>query len=330
MGQWTEFDVITGNPTIMYFFDEIYEDNKKTYKQLEKDFDKKYNWNNSVVVIKKDGSITKPGRYNSYGSVDILTPKTKKIKETIVITNQGFKPAEGIMINKTTADYLKNHKLFKTCSKKVNMFSAIQKLMKKDFSLKKVLKMGPIEKYVGLQDLNVTNQKKYKNGYGILTEGIDAWVLVDPKLNTSDGKKNHQRITKVVDSLMTKICADNRISHNKPKPTPKPSDRKSSCGKRNPSPPCKKGFESKKNKKGGSCCYKKKADIIKPNVKPNKPSPTLNKQNTKIKKGCDLIIAQNVINKFSKGKLYYYRSKKKVLNTKEALKIAISMIGNKC
>ena len=63
MGQWTEYDVITGNPSIMYFFDEIYEDNKKTYKQLEKDFDKKYSRNNSVVVIKKDGSITKPGRY---------------------------------------------------------------------------------------------------------------------------------------------------------------------------------------------------------------------------------------------------------------------------
>lgn len=310
MGQWTEFDVITGNPAIMYFFDEIYEDNKKTYKQLEKDFDKKYNWNNNVVVIKKDGSITKPGRYNSYGSVDILTPKTKKIKETIVITNQGFEPAEGIMINKTTADYLKNHKLFKTCSKKVNIFNAIQKLMKKDFSLKKVLKMGPIEKYIGLQDLNVTNQKKNKNGYGILTEGIDAWVLVDPKLNTSDGKKNHLRITKIIDSLMIKICADNRISHNKP--TPKPSERKSSCSKRNPSPPCKKGYESRKNKKGDSCCYKSKANLI------------------KIKKGCDLIIAQNVLNKFADGKLYYYRSKKKVPNTKEALKIAISMIDNNC
>ena len=55
------------------------------------------------------------------------------------------------MINKITADYLKNHKLFKTCSKKVNIFNAIQKLMNKDISLKKHLKMGPAEKYIGLQ-----------------------------------------------------------------------------------------------------------------------------------------------------------------------------------
>ena len=315
MGQWTEYDVITGNPSIMYFFDEIYEDNKKTYKQLERDFDKKYNWNNNVVVIKKDGSITKPGRYNSYGSVDILTPKTKKIKESIVITNQGFEPAEGIMINKITADYLKNHKLFKTCSKKVNLFNAIQKLMNKDISLKKHLKMGPIEKYIGLQDLNVTNQKKNKNGYGILTEGIDAWVLVDPKLKTADGKKNHERITQLVDTLMEKICIENRISHSKPKP----SSRKTSCTTRNPSPPCKKGYEERKNKKGDSCCYKSKTK----EEKPIKPGP-------KTKKGCDLIIAQNVLNKFADGKLYYYRSKKKVLKTKEALKIAISMIDNNC
>lgn len=315
MGQWTEYDVITGNPSIMYFFDEIYEDNKKTYKQLEKDFDKKYNWNNSVVVIKKDGSITKPGRYNSYGSVDILTPKTKKIKESIVITNQGFEPAEGIMINKITADYLKNHKLFKTCSKKVNIFNAIQKLMNKDISLKKHLKMGPIEKYIGLQDLNVTNQKKNKNGYGILTEGIDAWVLVNPKLKTADGKKNHERITQLVDTLMEKICIENRISQSKPKP----SSRKTSCTTRNPSPPCKKGYEERKNKKGDSCCYKSKTK----EEKPIKPGP-------KTKKGCDLIIAQNVLNKFADGKLYYYRSKKKVLKTKEALKIAISMIDNNC
>ena len=315
MGQWTEYDVITGNPSIMYFFDEIYEDNKKTYKQLEKDFDKKYNWNNSVVVIKKDGSITKPGRYNSYGSVDILTPKTKKIKESIVITNQGFEPAEGIMINKITADYLKNHKLFKTCSKKVNIFNAIQKLMNKDISLKKHLKMGPIEKYIGLQDLNVTNKKKNKNGYGILTEGIDAWVLVNPKLKTADGKKNHERITQLVDTLMEKICIENRISQSKPKP----SSRKTSCTTRNPSPPCKKGYEERKNKKGDSCCYKSKTK----EEKPIKPGP-------KTKKGCDLIIAQNVLNKFADGKLYYYRSKKKVLKTKEALKIAISMIDNNC
>ena len=315
MGQWTEYDVITGNPSIMYFFDEIYEDNKKTNKQLEKDFDKKYNWNNSVVVIKKDGSITKPGRYNSYGSVDILTPKTKKIKESIVITNQGFEPAEGIMINKITADYLKNHKLFKTCSKKVNIFNAIQKLMNKDISLKKHLKMGPIEKYIGLQDLNVTNQKKNKNGYGILTEGIDAWVLVDPKLKTADGKKNHKRITQLVDTLMEKICIENRISPSKPTP----SSRKTSCTTRNPSPPCKKGYEERKNKKGDSCCYKSKTK----EEKPIKPGP-------KTKKGCDLIIAQNVLNKFADGKLYYYRSKKKVLKTKEALKIAISMIDNNC
>ena len=76
-----------------------------------------------------------------------------------------------------------------------------------------------------------------------------------------------------------------------------------------------------KNKKGEICCYKSKTKPI--SNKPTKPSP-------KKKRGCDLIIAQNVLNKFAEGKLYYYRSSKKVLSAKEALKIAISMIDNNC
>jgi hypothetical protein len=50
----------------------------------------------------------------------------------------------------------------------------------------------------------------------------------------------------------------------------------------------------------------------------------------KTKRGCDLIIAQNVLNKFARSKLYYNRSSKKVKTAKEALKIAISMIDNNC
>ena len=115
---------------------------------------------------------------------------------------------------------------------------------------------------------------------------------------------------------MKKICSKMNIKPTKPTPSPK----KSSCTKRNPSPPCKKGYESRKNKKGDTCCYKTKV---------TKPS-TSNKTSPKTKRGCDLIIAQNVLNKFAEGKLYYYRSEKKVRSTKEALKIAISMIDNKC
>ena len=37
MGQWTEYDVITGNPAILPFFDEIYTGAKKTKQQLERD-----------------------------------------------------------------------------------------------------------------------------------------------------------------------------------------------------------------------------------------------------------------------------------------------------
>ena len=315
MGQWTEYDVVTGNPAVMYFYEDIYINSKKTKKQLEKEFKLKYDWNNEVIAIKNNGVFTKVGRYNDYGSLEFITPKTKKIKESIVITNQGFEPAEGIMINKITAEYIKKHKLFKTCAEKVNFFTAIKKLMNKDISLKKHLKMGPIEKYIGAQDVNVTNKKEFSNNYATLTEGIDAWTLVNPKLKTADGKKNHKRIVQLVDTLMEKICIENKISHSKPTP----SSRKTSCTKRNPSPPCKKGYEERKNKKGDSCCYKSKTKQEKP-IKPG----------SKTKKGCDLIIAQNVLNKFADGKLYYYRSKKKVLKTKEALKIAISMIDNNC
>lgn len=324
MGQWTEFDVITGNPAILDFLDEIYINSKKTKKEIEKDFNKTYSWNNIVVAIKKDGSFSKSGNYDEYGNINILTPKSRKISETIVITQQGIDDNEGIMINKTTAEYIKKHKLFKPCIKKINLYSAIKTLMKDNISIKKSIKIGPIDKYIGLQYVNVTNQKKFKDDYGILTEGIDAWTLVDPKLKTVDGKKNHERITKIVDALMKKICSGNNIKEDnnkltRPKPSPK---KKSSCTKRNPSPPCKKGYESRNNKKGESCCYKSKAKQTKPKIS--------DKYASKTKRGCDLIIAQNVLNKFSEGKLYYYRSKKKVISAKEALKIAISMIDNKC
>lgn len=219
------------------------------------------------------------------------------------------------MISQTTYEYLKTHKYFKACSKKLNLYSAVTKLMKDKSSLKNILKIGPLEKYIGLQGVNVSNQKIFKNNYGVLTEGINAWTLVNPKLKTKDGKRNNKRITKIIDTLMTKICADNRISHNKPKQ--KPSTKKDSCSKRYPSPPCKKNYEIKRNKKGHECCYKSKTKQTKPTLK-------------KYKKVCDLIIAQNVLNKYSKNKLYYYRSKKKVANVKEALKIAASMIDNNC
>ena len=80
-----------------------------------------------------------------------LLLQTKKIKESAVITNQGFEPAEGIMINKITAEYIKKHKLFKTCSEKVNFFTAIKKLMNKDISLKKHLKMGLLKNILVLK-----------------------------------------------------------------------------------------------------------------------------------------------------------------------------------
>ena len=316
MGQWTEYDIITGNPASLFFYEDYYINAKKTEHELEKEFDAKYNWNNDVVVLKKDGSFSKPGIYNSYGAVDIKASKGKKIKETFDISVYSDEQ-NGILIGKITYEYLKSHKYFKICSKKLNMYSAITKLMKNNSSLKNIIKIGPLEKYIGLQDVHVSNQKIFKNNYGVLTEGINAWALVNPKLKTKDGIRNNKRITKIIDTLMTKICADNRISHNKPKPSPK----KSSCSKRNPSPPCKKDYEIKRNKKGGECCYKSKT---------NRPTKPTKPRENKYKKGCDLIIAQNVLNKYSENKLYYYRSKKKVANVKEALKIAASMIDNNC
>ena len=73
---------------------------------------------------------------------------------------------------------------------------------------------------------------------------------------------------------------NNKVAHNKhvgskenTKPS-KPSGRKKSCSKRNPSPPCGYGFEERKNKKGTTCCYKSKSKSGKPNkpVRPVKPT----------------------------------------------------------
>ena len=52
---------------------------------------------------------------------------------------------------------------------------------------------------------------------------------------------------------------------DKPNKPSKPISSKDSCTKRNPSPPCKKGFEEKTNKKGSRCCYKSKSKAVKPN-----------------------------------------------------------------
>ena len=49
----------------------------------------------------------------------------------------------------------------------------------------------------------------------------------------------------------------------------------------------------------------------------------------KIKK-CDIQLAENVLNKFKKGKLVNYETKGIVTDVTEALHIAISMIKNKC
>ncbi len=71
--------------------------------------------------------------------------------------------------------------------------------------------------------------------------------------------------------------SEETIKPVKPIKPNRPSGRKPSCSKRNPSPPCKKGFEERKNKKGATCCYKSKSKPGKPNkpvrpVKPQKPT----------------------------------------------------------
>ena len=50
MGQWTEYDVVTGNPAIMYFYEDIYINSKKTEKQLEKEFKLKYDSPSKCLV----------------------------------------------------------------------------------------------------------------------------------------------------------------------------------------------------------------------------------------------------------------------------------------
>ena len=48
---------------------------QKTKQQLERDFNKKYNWNEDVVAIRKNGSFSKVWYYDEQGNINIITPK---------------------------------------------------------------------------------------------------------------------------------------------------------------------------------------------------------------------------------------------------------------
>ena len=150
----------------------------------------------------------------------------------------------------------------------------------------------------GNYPLKIKGGRKYKKNPLVFTSvpsdyKVSTWIMTDKPVNNryyknlkayQVGTQNNKKMPTypILDAKQYYAPGDeearfmypkNKAAHDKhkdskqvkpSKPT-KPSSNKSSCTKRNPSPPCKKGFETKTNKKGDTCCYKSKS-------KPNKSS----------------------------------------------------------
>ena len=153
--------------------------------------------------------------------------------------------------------------------------------------------------------------KKYKSTSLVFTSvpsdyKVSTWIMTDKPVNNryyknlkayQVGTKNNKKMPTypILDAKQYYAPGDeearfmypkNKAAHDKhkdskqvkpSKPT-KPSSNKSSCTKRNPSPPCKKGFETKTNKKGNTCCYKSKSKPGKP-TKPSSGKSSCTKRN---------------------------------------------------
>ena len=150
--------------------------------------------------------------------------------------------------------------------------------------------------------------KKYKSSALVFASvpsdyKVSTWTMTDELVNgryykdlkaIQIGTQNNTKIPTfpVLDAKQYYASGDeearfmypkNKAAHDKHKDSKqakpvKPSSRKSSCTKRNPSPPCDYGYEEKINKKGNTCCYKSKSKPVKPSSKKNScskrnPSP---------------------------------------------------------
>ncbi len=153
--------------------------------------------------------------------------------------------------------------------------------------------------------------KKYKSSALVFASvpsdyKVSTWTMTDELVNgryykdlkaIQIGTQNNKKIPTypVLDAKQYYASGDeearfmypkNKAAHDKHKDSKqvkpikpvKPSSRKSSCTKRNPSPPCDYGYEEKINKKGNTCCYKSKSKPVKPSSKKNScskrnPSP---------------------------------------------------------
>ena len=188
MGVFTEYDVLTGNPG------EVYDPKENGTKGWED----KYDWQNKVRVVKKDGNVTSIGVYDSYGRVETDTEG----KFEISIYNE---EKTGHLINDMTYKYLKRHPLFNECVKKNNLYEIIEEF--KPYNSE----MGPTSKYVGVQELFIGGL--YGENGSVARS--DAWAYENPERNTIGGRKNKKRFENIIDKFLKHFCKQSEKKSSK-------------------------------------------------------------------------------------------------------------------
>ena len=99
--------------------------------------------------------------------------------------------------------------------------------------------------------------------------------MVNTKQHRNKGKKINRITSKKYVAKKLGMTGINRSKKNKKGGMLDSKTSKTSCTKRNPSPPCNNGFIIKKNKKGEDCCYKD-SKTSKTSCSKRNPSPPCN------------------------------------------------------
>lgn len=191
MGIFTIYDILTGNPGAIH---NLTGENKKIY-----------GWNEKVRAVLKDGSVSKIGHYEYNGdvvykdtkkSVFDLFPKEHRIA---VIDDEIYDyDADGFLLNNKVYNLLKKNKKFKKCTKKKNLYQLLDK-----FIIKNNKKLNT--NLSGMQQTYIPENNKDENKDDKFIKKR-LWMLVDPDLDTKDGKRNKERINKIINNFLEFAC----------------------------------------------------------------------------------------------------------------------------
>ena len=235
MGYYTIYDILTGNPgTITY--NEINDLNSKD----EKNNKKLYEWHTNVRVITKDG-ISDIGYYDLDGAVFVKTKKSilglsyNSKKRYDVKDDYTNIDADGFLLNNEVYNILTSHKDYKKCINKNTLYTLIS-----SYIPKKSKKLNPQFKMQQIDISDIINPQ-----VSIIKK--NKWMLVNPKLNTKDGKRNKSRIKKIVNDFIKFSCSLN--NKNKTSKTSKSSTKSNKSTRKGPSDSATK-FAVGKKKKG--------------------------------------------------------------------------------